>query len=306
MSDLIFAVMMMVAVAIFAFRLGLHWGRSESRGFRIKVQLLALLLMGVYLAFLWNRPILSRLLPTSSLIIVGNWLPIWGCLFIGLYMSSPGTSLRRRVSLSLLTAVLAGYSTVAPILGKPPSCALVPAAKALQQQTTPYTCSAASAASLLRIHGLDATESELADLCLTRQGTHWMGVYRGLSLKTRNSGWSVTAEPFTRDSLQHRNSGPCVLSFNVNPAGFESSSDHGFVEGAGHSVLFLGSNGSGYVSVFDPAPEYGAEEWDDRMFNCITDGVVLRLVPDDPDSPVALRVQRKLLMARNEVSLVLR
>lgn len=306
MSDLVIAIAVMIAVSATAFRVGFHWGRSESLPFRFAVQILALLLMAIYLGLLWNRPVLSRIVPASSLIILSNWLPFWGSFFVGLLMSSPGTPQIRRCALGLLTAVLVVYSTVAPILGQPPECAVTSGRDDFQHQTTPFTCSAACAASLLRLHGVHATESELAELCLTREGTHWMGVYRGLKLKTQHTDWNVVVEPFSPDLKKQPLEAPGVLSFTFDESRFEGLSDHGFMHGTGHSVLMLGSSAVGYVSVFDPAPEYGPEEWDSRIFDCVTDAVVLRLVPANPDSQAALNVRRRILIAQNANSLVLR
>lgn len=306
MSDLVVAIAVMIAVSATAFRVGFRWGQSESMPFRIAVQVLALLLMIAYLGLLWNRPVLSRILPASSLIIVSNWLPFWGSFFVGLLMSTPGTPHIRRYGLSLLTTALVIYSTVAPILGHPPECSADSARNDFQHQTTPYTCSAACAASLLRLHGVDASESELAELCLTREGTHWMGVYRGLKLKTRHTDWIVVVEPFSRELLKQPLEAPGVLCFTFDATRFHGLSDHGFMHGRGHSVLVLGSSAAGYLSVFDPAPDYGAEEWDDRIFDCVTDAVVLRLLPSNPDSQAALNVRRRILLAQNANSLVLR
>lgn len=306
MSDLVIAIAVMIAVCVAAFRIGFRWGQSESLPFRIAVQILALLLMAAYLGLLWNRPVLSRILPASSLIIVSNWLPMWGSFFVGVLMSTPDTPRVRRCSLSLLTAALAAYSMVAPILGNPPECAATSAGNDFQHQTTPFTCSAACAASLLRLHGVDASESELAELCLTREGTHWMGVYRGLKLKTQNTDWIVAVEPYSRELLQQPMEAPGVLCFTFDESRFRGLSDHGFENGRGHSVVVLGTSVPGYVSVFDPAPDYGAEEWDNRIFDCVTDAVVLRLLPGNPDSQAALNVRRRILLAQNANSLVLR
>src|SRR5260221_7046371 len=37
--------------------------------------------------------------------------------------------------------------------------------------------------------GISATEQEMADLCITRRGTYWQGLYRGLKLKTAGTLW---------------------------------------------------------------------------------------------------------------------
>ena len=43
-----------------------------------------------------------------------------------------------------------------------------------------------------------STEQEMAELCLTRHGTSWQGLYRGLKLKTAGTGWDVASLPLLR------------------------------------------------------------------------------------------------------------
>lgn len=62
-------------------------------------------------------------------------------------------------------------------------------------QSTETTCGPASAATLLSINGVHATEQEMAKYCLTdsARGTRWLGIYRGLKLKTRGTDLEVVA-----------------------------------------------------------------------------------------------------------------
>jgi hypothetical protein len=130
-------------------------------------------LMAVYLIWIWDRPLLSRVLPFSGVIILGNWLPVIGSFFAGICAQTKKIVWMRRMALGATMAVLCGYSLVRPLLGDAPSCVPLNEGQLLDFQTTDNTCSAACAAGLLRIHGIPATERELAELCLTRRGTHW-------------------------------------------------------------------------------------------------------------------------------------
>lgn len=303
MSDLTWAILAMLVVSIGFFQLGRHCGGSSSRPFRLQVQVMSLLAMFAYMGFLWNRPLLATILPGSGLIILGNWLPIWAAFFIGIYVASPEIAKARKAVLTLSTLILAAYSAIAPVTGEPPECSTTNTSRSLVYQTNPFSCSAACASSLLRIHNIEATEDELSRLCLTRRGTHWMGVYRGLKIKTAGSGWDVVAEPFSRDSLEKNSLYPCILSLDLDVSGFGAEVDHGFHSDTGHSVVFLGGAERGYISVFDPSPDFGPEEWDDRILSCVRSGVILRLVPSSPNSQSVLTVQRRLLKARNANSI---
>ena len=51
-------------------------------------------------------------------------------------------------------------------------------------QTSQVTCPAAAWATLLRYHGIEVTEAEMAGLCLTGpDGALMLGLYRGLRVK---------------------------------------------------------------------------------------------------------------------------
>jgi hypothetical protein len=292
-NDLTVAIIIL-GFAIQACLLGGFWiGRCRSRRLRIAVQLAALLLMIVYASCLWNRPVLTQLMPASSLIILANWLPLWGTFFVGIYVASKDRSYRRPV-LSVLTLLLCVYSGVVPTLGTSPRCAADLVRADLQSQTTPHTCSPACAVSVLRLHGIEATENELAELCLTRQGTHWLGLYRGLMLKTAGSAWTVVVEPFCEAELIRSSSTPCVLSVNVDTKCFGTRRAHGFRQNVGHTVVCLGRSGHGGVAVFDPSPDFGVETWDHEIFRAVESGVVLRLVPRNSNDQRAEKVTQHL------------
>lgn len=298
MSDLVTGCFLLAALSMSALWLGYRVSRLSSRRVATGLQIMAGGLMAGYLGFLWNRPVLSHLLPTSNLIILANWLPIWGCFFVGVYSATKGIHRIRRGVVGLTAIVACVYSAVAPLLGTPPSCVAGQTFRdALQFQSTPYTCSAACAVSLLQLHGIDATETELAELCLTRQGTHWMGLYRGLKIKTQGTPWDVVVVPLSVDSLRNNGCSPGVLSVQIDVAGFPEEVDHGFRSDVGHSVLYLGASTSESITVFDPSPDYGVEDWDHRVLNLIRNGVALHLVPRDPASADTISVSRALASA---------
>jgi hypothetical protein len=181
------------------------------------------------------------------------------------------------------------------MLGAAPECQIYSSSAELLSQTTPHTCSAACAASLLRIHGVSATEAELAELCLTREGTHWLGVYRGLMLKTEGTDWTVEVESYSQDSLDRTGLQPGILCLNIDPSQLQNCVDHGFKEEVGHSVLYLGPTAGNGITVFDPAPDFGVESWGRQMLGGIRNGVILRIVPRDPDHRAPMLVTRNVM-----------
>ena len=61
-------------------------------------------------------------------------------------------------------------------------------------QSTGFTCTPAAAATLLKVHGVDTSESEMAAACATtRSGTHVLGLARGLASKLPEGKFAVRA-----------------------------------------------------------------------------------------------------------------
>lgn len=301
MSDLSIAILIVGGLCFLTFRGGSRVSRYRSSRVRGFIQLSVVVLLPLYFAFAWNRPILSQLIPWSGLIVLGNWLPLWASFFLGCYMATESVSLTRRRLLCGFTFALIGYSLAAPRLGSAPQCEVQVDRQGLVYQTTPYTCSAACAASILRLHGIEASEGEMADLCLTREGTHWMGLFRGLKLKTQGTDWTVVAIEYSEDELNAL-TGPGILAVNVDTSRFEADVDHGFSSHTGHSVVFLGrSPGDGTV-VFDPSPDFGMEDWFQPTRSSVRDGVILKLAPRSNSlaqaEPIRARVNQLLQRRR--------
>ncbi|APZ90997.1 hypothetical protein Fuma_00581 [Fuerstiella marisgermanici] len=297
-NDLATAVLTLIVIGIFAVLAGWQISKRHTERRVHLVAVAALFLMAGYLTHLWNRPVLAQLVPVSSLVILANWLPIWGSFFAGIYLAMTCVNPWRRGFVGSFALGLCAYSAVQPLLGTGPVCeADSPSTADLQFQTTPFTCSAACAASLLRLHGIEATESELAELCLTREGTHWMGLFRGLKLKTEDTAWDVSVAAFDRNRLLQRSAAPCVLAVDVDITGFEKGVDHGFCSDAGHSVVYLQRYSDDCITVFDPSPDFGVDHWDHRILKCIKRGVTISLIPRDPTSPESLLTARRIAAA---------
>jgi hypothetical protein len=291
--DLLLALILITLTSFWAMIVGIRLGQTASTRLQLIIQLLVVVACSCYFFFVWDRPFLSQYLPHTALIVLANWHPMMGSFFAGMYLASGRIKLRRRLILGPMTLALAGYSIVAPVLGHAPICATATSASPLIAQTTPYTCSPAAAASLLRLYGIAATESEMAKLCLTRHGTHWMGVYRGLKLMTEGTPWEVVAQPFSRKAVMSLGDSPALLSINIDTDRIRTCEDHGFRGSSGHSVLALGSRDHREVMVFDPAPSYGIERWDRKLLSWVSHGVILRLRPrngTEDEEPVRNRI----------------
>ncbi len=293
--DLLLATILIALTSLWVMIIGYRQGQKHSGRSRLRVQGIAAVASLLYFAFVWDRPWIAGWVPHTALIVLVNWHPLMGAFFAGMYLSSTQVGPARRYTIGPLTLLLAAYAIVAPLTGRPPVCEPDASDGALITQTTPYTCSAAAAASLLRLHGIETDEAEMAELCLTRKGTHWMGVYRGLKLMTQESEWDVVAQPFSHEAVMNLHETPAILSVNVDTDSIARTEDHGFRSESGHSVLALRSSNNHEVIVFDPSPAYGIECWDRELLSWVSDGVILRLVPRSGpgfDAPVRDRINR--------------
>ncbi len=239
----------------------------------------------IYFQFLWYNVSLTRLLPFSNLIVVGNWFPVAGAMLAAMaWRLVPGGLIRRGISpLALLLA--SSIALTAPFWGSSPKCNNNWTRDGICLQTTRYTCTPACAATLLRLHGIEATEQEMAELCVTRKGTSWLGLYRGLKMKTRGTSWDVEIVQQDLNKLRGNCSTPMILTVGLDDtAEFEASfrDEKGWIPGVDHSVILLGFLEPQYVSIADPTPTVGREIWHKSELEKLWRGYGLRLVSRKP------------------------
>lgn len=248
------------------------------------VDLLALLtitLIVAYIVWLWDDISLAHLLPFSNLIIVGNWMSLLAGVLAGLVWRRLRKQGFRRVVVVILLGGIGFYSLIQPMLGEPPECQ-----DKWQQfvclQTSDVTCSAAAATTLLVAHGIPASEQEMARLCLTRNGTTWKGIYRGLKLKTAGTDYDV--EIFDEDVVALRTStdGPFLLKAELERGAPVPPIYHeqwGWIPGQPHSVVLFEFLENGSALMGDPS--IGLEAWSVTDLQVLWHGEGLRLVRRD-------------------------
>lgn len=253
---------------------------ARSRRSRNVVAVVTIAAGGLYLGFLWNSVFLSRLLPVPGLPILGNWLPLFGSILAALvFTGADGRGLVRRMIPGIAILGLSGVSLVWPVLGSAPECSERWNGNTCLQ-TTPVTCSAASAATLLTAHNIDATEQEMARLCLTRDsGTPWMGLYRGLSLKTHGTPWRVEIVRTDVNSLRQSTAPASILIAELQSEEDDDSQLReacGWIPGQSHAVVYYHFATSKTLRMGDPT--MGPELWRQSDLETLWSGVVIRLV----------------------------
>ncbi len=289
MNDLYLSLLLMLVLCVTVFLYGLRLQRGQHTRRAPLVIYASCGLMVIYLTLIWNSPLLVRLLPFSSAVVLGNCLPLFGSLYAGICVGASAIPRYRRIFLSTALLGLGVFSLVHPLTGETPKCVLSASDRMFQPQSTAYTCSAACAAGVLRMHGISASEAEMAELCLTREGTHWLGVYRGLKLKTAGTDLDVAVRQVSGAELGSISTGRGVLSltFHGSAAG-RSSCETAYNADAGHSVICLGPAGEGRINIFDPAPNFGFECWSRHHLRDVASGILLELVNRDDGLPVEI------------------
>lgn len=281
MADLYIGMAVMAAISIGGFFLAAWLTEKLPRFGSESLAFLTVIAVVAYIKYVWHRPVLFELLPFSNLVIVGNWfLPAAGFLAGLVWKRVSGPAYRKAVFVIPLV-VVGSYSVVHPLRGSPPECENKWISDNICQQTTKYTCSPACAVTLLKAHGIAATEQEMARLCLTRKGTTWQGLFRGLKRKTAGTKWDVDAFQCDRKELRRllwQTRGPIIISVELKE---ELRNDvyedrKGWIPGQPHAVLLYGFMGREYLVIGDPT--IGREPWHLTDLNVLWHGKGMRLV----------------------------
>ena len=253
--------------------------KREATGTGVVVALLILL----YFKYIWNQTLIATFLPVSSLVVVSNWFPLIAAFLSGITWTHGYGSRLRRVLFGGTLIALSGWLIVRPLLGSPPECDNKWDEHGVCLQTSPYTCTAAAAATLLKQYDIPAEESEMADLCLTRRGTTWLGLYRGLQLKIQDRPLDVEVIECDLNTMLNLK-GPMILSVGIDP---EKPYRNSYVEkrewepGQLHTVVRFGRKFRGMQLIGDPF--VGLEPWTQEDLKTLYRGRVVRLVQRNGD-----------------------
>ncbi|MBI3923409.1 MAG: hypothetical protein HY318_18455 [Armatimonadetes bacterium] len=279
MTDIYVGTMILWLAAVALFLTTLRWATKASKKTLTLSTVLVVAAIVCHAFVLRDKIHLARMLPFSNLIVVGNWAPLFVAVLAALaWRGIPGGSLRKLVT--VLPLVLGCvYLAYEPLLGEPPACSDL-WSQGVCMQTSAASCSAASAATLLRCHGISATEGEMAALCFTRaKGTSRHGLYRGLKLKTVGTPWEVEILSGDADTLRRASPEPVLLfvglerGARVDPR-YEKK--WGWKPGVLHVVVLFRFIDHERIEIGDPA--IGREPWPAKALEVLWQGEGLRLV----------------------------
>ena len=245
-------------------------------------------IVGVYIRLVWGQLWIVKWIPLPSVVILSNWFPVLlGILAAILWQRMQSHSVARRMPIQLLLIGATIWSEIYVIPRQPPECGnewIEPTADApfrICRQTKPNTCSAAAAATMLTSLGIEASEKEMAQLCLTGEGTTWLGLYHGLSIRLQ--GTRFHAEFFEGDlEVLDIVAGEfpvlmcCKLSDSVDQANPDYKRNGGWIPGVAHSVVLFRRAGEDYL-IGDPSQK-DAEFWTTQDVENLWTGQGLRIV----------------------------
>jgi len=288
MKDLYIGLAIMSCVSLLVLLCTVKWTRPMKKRAVTLTGILAATLLLAYLRFAWKTALLVTILPFSSIVILSNWFPPAAAFLAGITWTHGYGTRKRRVLFGLTLYLIAFYSSVDPLLGQPPECRNRWQMRRdfpypMARQTSGYSCTAAAAATLLRMNGIPAEESEMAQLCLTRMGTTWQGLYRGLKLKTAGLPFRIEVIECPLQELQSRLPGPAIISVGIDPSrpySPEYVQTKGWQPGMRHSVVLLDyQQNSDRVVIADPS--VGFERWAPRDMQTLWRGRAVCLVSTD-------------------------
>lgn len=298
MTDLYAGMAILAVVSLFLLLATVWLTRNITKREATAVGIVVALLMVCYLRFIWKTSVLAEYLPYSSIVVLSNWFPPAAAFLAGITWTHGYGSKLRRVLFGGVLFATSCWSVVSPILGKPPTCENVWDENWVCRQTSRYTCTPAAAAMLLTWHRIRAEESEMAELCLTREGTTWQGLFRGLTIKTRDQPFRVRVVECEWDELPEKLTGPAILSVGIDPS--KPYPEHytkywGWMPGVRHSVMLRDVLPDGRISIADPA--VGAEYWSVVDLQTLFRGRFLTLEPID--DVVASRSSEQIGVSQN-------
>lgn len=310
MHDIRLAIGLIAFLSIGFFLLTLRLLRGRPIWLHDVVAVATVALIAVYVKTVWGQLWIVQWIPLPSVLVLSNWFPpllailaaaTWlrlDPLHLGHESRSHdedgdeewifGVDRRgflRRVPVMAALVLAAIYSVLHFIPRSPPQCGnewdppFPPMTLPVCIQTTDYTCSAAAAATLLNALGYEASEQEMATLCLTKSGTTWLGLYHGLSVKLFRTGYEVKFFEGGLPDLPGLFTGrPVLLCCQLDSESAEDAPEYvhqgGWIPGTAHTVVYLGQFRDRHL-IGDPSTGY--EVWRDEDLNVLWTGQGLRI-----------------------------
>jgi hypothetical protein len=226
---------------------------------------------GAVFACLSVRPdLFAALVPTPHAVFYSNLYPAAVALFVPCAIR-----LSRQRSQSLRIAVLCvplaaaavwnyGWFFRSPADARPTNQV---DSDGICRQTSLDTCSAAAGVTFLRMHGIEANESDVAQLALTKRnlGTRPLGLYRAMQLLGATHAVEMRICRASADSLVSGKT-PAIITVGLprkirSPEEAELAKRYQWTPGVMHTVVLLGLSPDEAGRVAIAEPDFGLEYW---------------------------------------------
>ncbi|MEQ8822199.1 MAG: hypothetical protein RLY93_18345 [Sumerlaeia bacterium] len=250
--------------------------------------LIAAAVLGALAWVVWWRPdLFVRAVPVSGAIFYSN-LFLYAAALGGpcalAFAKSRGHAVR--------IGVLAGVMVLLPWwevrwFWQPParSATTLVDADGIVRQTSTDTCSAAAGATLLGLHGVEATEADVAALALTkeRRGTRSLGLYRGLKIAVDGDPLRVRYRRISGGDLLGQGL-PAITAVGLPKRGLTAeqrafADTYSWEPGVWHDVLVKGPDPERAGRVLVADPDFGLESWPREHFDALYQGFAIWLEP---------------------------
>ena len=278
MGDIFFGIGVMCIAGAAMFVVGLRLTHKLPHRMCLGLATLTVALTFGYGRVIRDRIVFAKVLPFSNLVVLGNLFPIFSGLLAGLAWGLiPGKAWRKCITIVPLIMIALHVSYSWLFLPVPSTHDDWKGDVCLQ--TSDYSCSAASAATLLKHHGINASETEMVEKCLTSdRGTTLWGLYRGLKLKTNSTSFYVDVFSGDEDYLASLNGEPVILIVRLDKdAGLDPryEDDWQWQPGVSHAVVFYNFAEDDLVWMGDPS--FGREQWNRQAIRDLWYGYGIRL-----------------------------
>jgi hypothetical protein len=260
-----------VLLVLFFGGVGYLLSRNEKSYTRFLLVLI-LIFIGSKIYILTSRPdIMTKILPCPWIIFYFNLYPMAAAAFIPVVIKLAKGDFLQKVRVVILCFFLF-ILTLIPyryfLLEAAESNKNIFDENGICMQSSPDTCSAAAAVTLLRLYDIEATEAKVVRLALTKKekGTDRLGLYRALFLLTENQNdFFVNMKKISVEKLIERNT-PALITVGLDA--FPSSMGEMELEriykwrpGSIHDVVFLGTDDKDESRVLIGEPQFGLEKW---------------------------------------------
>lgn len=286
MEDIRLGIALIAFVSIAMFCLTYRLLKSRSKVFLDFIAVVVVVLIVVYVQTVWGQLWIVQWIPLPSVIVLSNWFPpLLSALAACVWLRLDPSPVMRRIPVMFVILAAAIYSITYFIPSEPPECGdewahgmgfdLFPVCL----QTTPHTCSAAAAATILYTLGIESSEQEMAKLCLTKSGTTWLGLYHGLATKLLYTEFQVEFFEGNVDTLRAlKTAGPVLLCCQLDEEIAQMLPDYvdsgGWIPGLAHSVVYFGEINDQHI-IGDPSRGY--ESWATKDLNTLWTGTGLKV-----------------------------